>query len=208
VLRSVRELEKCKVAGVEGSHLGRVKDVYFDDGTWTITHLVVSVEPWQIGQKQVLIEPEHINSVSFESGIINLALDAAAIENLPLASSVLPVCKQYASFALASPSARTFPRGLVGADPHLRSAKAVMNYRITNEAEFGGILADLVWNDENWTIRYLAIEQMIERKKLRFHILPQSVERFTWATQRVLLRALQPVLLEDGEIEALTFRVA
>jgi sporulation protein YlmC with PRC-barrel domain len=201
-------LEKCKVAGAEGGHCGRIKDIYFDDSTWAITHLVLSVEPWQIGQKQVLIKPEQIDSVSFESGIIKLVMDAAEIENLPLASSVLPVCKQYASFALSSPGARMFARGLVGSDPHLRSTKAVMNYRINTGADFGGTLADLIFDDESWTIRYLAVEQIIERKKLRFHILPQSVERFTWATQRVFLRELQPVRLEGGELETVEFQAA
>jgi hypothetical protein len=34
---------------------------------------------------------------------------------------------------------------------------------------------------------------------VNFHVLPQSVERFTWATQRVLLRDLQPVELAAEE---------
>ena len=208
MLRSVRELEKCKVAGAEGGHCGRIKDIYFDDSTWAITHLVLSVEPWQIGQKQVLVKPDQVQTLSFESGIIHLALGADEIENLPLANSVLPVCKQYASFALASPGARMFARGLVGSDPHLRSAKAVMNFRINTDNDFEGTLADLVFDDESWTIRYLAVEQIIERKKLRFHILPQSVERFTWVTQRVFLRELQPVRLEGGELESVAFQAA
>jgi sporulation protein YlmC with PRC-barrel domain len=208
VLRSVRELEKCKVAGAEGGHCGRIKDVYFDDSTWAITHLVLSVEPWQIGQKQVLVTPEQVSLVSFETGVIQLELGGDEVGNLPLANSVLPVCKQYASFALSSPGARMFARGLVGSDPHLRSAKAVMNYRINTGSDFGGTLADLIFDDESWALRYLAVEQIIERKKLRFHILPQSVERFTWATQRVFLRELQPVRLEGGELQSVEFQAA
>jgi len=208
VLRSVRELEKCKVAGAEGGHCGRIKDVYFDDSTWAITHLVLSVEPWQIGQKQVLVTPEQVSSVSFETGVVQLELGADEVENLPLASSVLPVCKQYASFALSSPGARMVAHGAVGSDPHLRSTKAVMNYRINTGSDFGGTLADLIFDDGSWAIRYLAVEQIIERKKLRFHILPQSVERFTWATQRVFLRELQPVRLEGGELEAVAVQAA
>jgi sporulation protein YlmC with PRC-barrel domain len=208
VLRAVRELGKLKVAGADEGKCGRLKDVYFDDSTWAITHLVVVIEPWQTGQKQVLVKPEQVDFVSVESGVIKLALSSTEIDDLPLASSALPVCKQYASFAMASPGARMFARGLAGSDPHLRSTKAVMNYRINTATEFGGTLADLIFDEGSWSIRYLAVEQVIEQKKLRFHILPQAVERFSWAAQRVFLRELQPVRLDGGELETAAFQAA
>jgi hypothetical protein len=198
VLRSPRDLEKFKVTGVEGAHCGRIKDVYFDDASWKITHLVLSIEPRQFGNKQVLIHPDQIACIWNEEGIISLGLKAEEIEALPLASTVLPVCKQYAQLAFASPGARLFANGVVGSDPHLRSARAVTNYRINVAGEFGGTLESLVFDDESWEFRYLGVEQIIERKKMRFFVLPQSVERFTWATQRVVLRDLQPVRLESG----------
>lgn len=198
VLRSVRELEKFKVTGVEGTHCGRIKDVYFDDASWKISHLTLSIEPRQFGQKQVLVTPEQVECIWEEEGIISLGLKSVEIEDLPLASSVLPVCKQYAAFAYTSPGARLFASGVVGADPHLRSARAVTNYRINVAGEFGGTLADFIFDDRSWEIRYLGVEQIIERKKMRFHVVPQSVERFTWATQRVFLRNLMPVQLEGA----------
>ena len=182
--------------GAEGSQCGRIKDVYFDDSTWKATHLVLSIEPRHFGQKQVLLKPEMVDSIS-DDGTIALRLRLDEIEKLPLASSVLPVCKQYASFAFSSPGARLFARGVVGSDPHLRSARAVSNYRINVAGESGGTLADLMFDDESWEIRYLSVEQIIERRKVAFHVLPQSVERFIWATQRVFLRELQPVRLDS-----------
>lgn len=199
MLRSVREFEKFRVTDSEGVHCGRIKDVYFDDVTWSISHLVLSLEPRHFGHKQVLISPSKLSFGWVGQGILNLTLTVAEAESLPLASSVLPVCKQYASFALASPGARLFARGVVGADPHLRSARAVANYRLNVAGEFAGTLADFIFDDESWTIRYLGVEQIVERKKLLFHLLPQSVERFTWATQRVVLRNLQPVHLDGPE---------
>ena len=187
--------------GVEGSHCGRIKDVYFDDDTWRVTHLVLSIEPRHFGQKQVLLKPEMVDSIS-DAGIVALRLKFDEMEKLPLASSVLPVCKQYASFAFSSPGARLFARGVIGSDPHLRSARAVSNYRINVAGEFGGTVADFLLDDENFEIRYLAVEQVIERKKVCFHVLPESVERFTWATQRVFLRELQPVRLASDSASA------
>ena len=75
------------------------------------------------------------------------------------------------------------------------------NYRLNLAGQFAGTLADLLCDDESWDIRYLAVEQIVDRKKLHFHLQPSSVERFTWATQRLVLRDLQPVMLQMDRVE-------
>lgn len=207
VLRSVRELEKFKVAGVEGAHCGRIKDIYFDDSTWQITQLVLSIEPRQFGQKQVLLAPSQLSTISEESGLISLNIPAAEVEGLPRASSVRPVCKQYDSLAFSSPGGRILQKDF-DADPHLRSARSVIVYRVNTADSAAGMLADLVFDDAVWQIRYLAVEQKIDGKRLRYHVLPQSVERFTWSTQRVILRDLKPVRLESGAGDVEIFTAA
>jgi sporulation protein YlmC with PRC-barrel domain len=188
VLRSVRDLEKLRVVASDGVGCGRVKDVYFDDHTWTIKHVVLALEPRRFGHKEVLLRP---NQIKFNGIAVLLNVLSVQALALPLASSVLPVCRQYASLALGSPKAGD----LVQSDPYLRSARAVARYRLNIRGQFAGTLSDFLFDDESWQIRYLAVEQVIEQRKIQFHVLPQSVERFTWATQRVLLRNLQPVEL-------------
>ena len=208
MLRSVRELIKCKAIDAEGRHCGRIKDIYFDDASWRVAHLILSIEPRQFGQKQVLVAPHQLRAITEADGLIQVNLTAGQIEDLNLAGSVLPVCRQYASLAYGFPGARILSRGTAVSDPHLRSAKAVTNYHITASGEFAGTLADFIFDDTAWQIRYLGVEQSIERKKMLFHILPQSVERFTWATQRILLRELQPVGLDSAECSAPSFQAA
>jgi hypothetical protein len=185
------------VIASDRTNCGRVKDLYFDDQSWAIKHVVIALDPRQFGPKQVLLTPGQIMALDDEFGSLQLFVPASEVTSLPLASTVLPVCKQYASIALASPGASLSGRALLNPDPHLRSSKIVTSYRIDAGGELGGTLQDLIFDDGPWEIRYLAVEQIIERRKLLFHILPQSVERFTWATQRVLLRDLQPVELVD-----------
>ena len=191
------------MVGAERAHCGRIKDIFFDDSTWSITHLVLSIEPRQFGRKQVLLSPEALQKISPETGMIQLNVGASEVETLPLASSVLTVCKQYASFALASPGARYLKKGVLEADPRLRSARSVTGHQVNAAKHAAGTLVDLIFDDVSWQVRYLAVEQLIDGRKIRFHLLPQSVERFTWSTQRVLLRYLQPVRLESepGELE-------
>jgi hypothetical protein len=198
VLRSFRELEKFRARAVDGRACGRIRDIYFDDQTWAIRQLVVSIEPRQFGRKEVLVEPRDVFAVC--DAEVQLKTSWENLDAAPLATSILPVCKQYASMAFSSPGSSFLARGAAGSDPYLRSAKAVTNYAINLGGKFAGVLANFIFDDLSWEIRYLGIEQRIEHKKLQFHIVPQAVERFTWATQRVLLRELQPVALEPEQV--------
>ena len=196
MLRSVRELQTYKAATAEGTSLGRIKDVYFDDESWKITHLLISAGAEHRPQKQVLAPRDQISEVSAEEGFVQLRLSPAEIEALPLPSSVMPVCKQYAALSLASPGAGLFENRVAASSPKLRTAKAVTGYSINAAGEFSGRLKDLIFDSKSWEIRYLAIVHVIEGKKVVFHVLPQAVERFTWSTQRVVLRDLLPVRLD------------
>ena len=183
----------------EGSCCGRIKDVYFNDRTWKITHLLLTVGVNRLAQKQVLASSDQVASVSAEEGIVHLRLNSAEFEP---ASSVLPVCKQYAALALGSPGARLLRDQLKTSNPNMRTAKAVIGYSMQADGQFCGRLEDLIFDEESLEIRFLTIGQSIAGKKVRFHIVPQSVERFTWATQRVVLRELQPVCLDGGQNDA------
>ena len=197
VLRSVRELGQFRVKTADGHWCGRIKDVYFDDFTWKATHLVLSIEPSVFGRNELLVAPAEVIEVCDEQGEIRLTISDEGLEQLPLASSVSPVCKQYEAFAYTSPGARKYATGME-ADPHLRSAKAVARYQVDAGGEFEGAVADFLYESEAWQIRYLGIEQKFERKTMRFYVLPQAVERITWATQRVILKELNPVAVDLG----------
>lgn len=197
MLRSVRELENGRLLTADSKPCGRIRDIYFDDRTWLLKHLVAGLDPRVGGQKQVLISPEAVEGYRDEDGTILLGIRSEDLAALPSATSVLPVCKQYASLAMSSPGASRQGRGLVGADPHLRSARATHHYKLQVLGEYAGNLTDLLFDAQTHEIRYLAVEQVIDRRHIRFNILPNAVERFSWATQRIHLKHLQPVVLED-----------
>jgi hypothetical protein len=198
VLRSVRELEQFRVKTADGQPCGRIKDVYFDDLTWKVTHLVLSIEPTAFGRNEVLLHPAEVAELNPEARVIRLRSAAGDLDRLPLASSVPPVCKQYEAFVFTSPGARKYGARRE-ANPHLRSARAVLRFRLDAGSAFSGTLADFLYESEGWVIRYLAVEQKFERKALSFYILPQAVKQITWATEKVVLRELKPVAVDLGE---------
>jgi hypothetical protein len=179
--------------------LGRVKDIYFDDVVWEARHLVISPEGRHSGRGDLLVPPAQIERIE---GLLQVKVSSG---DLPSANCVLPVCKQYAALAYASPGSRRFG---AGADPHLRSVRAVTGYRVEAAGEMGGNLADFLFEDESWEIRFLQVERLIGGKKLEFYVLPQTVERFTWATGTVVLSTLQPVLLAGREDTAAEVQAA
>ena len=166
-----------RLVSADGQACGRIKDVYFDDQSWECRHFVAALDPRQFGQKQVLLAPATVFGV-LDNGALHLALQSHELAALPLASSVLPVCKQYASLALSSPGSSRLEASYIKADPNLRSARAVANYRITAAGEFAGTLVDFLMDPVSWSIRYIAVQEIIDRKKLLFHVLPKSLLQF------------------------------
>ncbi len=54
--RSVKGLVGYTMGATDGE-IGKVKDFYFDDKTWTIRYLIVETGDWLYGRK-VLISPQ------------------------------------------------------------------------------------------------------------------------------------------------------
>lgn len=194
MLRAVKELEHFKLLSSEGDFCGRVRDIYFDDHSWRVTHLVAALSPREHGRKQVLLSPASLAAVTDENQSISLRLSASEIAGAPSASSVLPVCKQYGSLAFSSPGVGAPVR----CDPHLRSARAVMICELSLNGEPAGKVTDLLLDLAAAEVRYLAGEQWIDGRRVLFHLLPADVTRISWASQSVHLKALQPVLLEPA----------
>jgi sporulation protein YlmC with PRC-barrel domain len=192
----------------EGSWCGRIKDVYFNDRTWTITHLLLRIGAKRVAQEEVLAGSDQVTRICAQEGAVHFRLNSGAFAELPPSSSVLPVCKQYAALAFGSPGARLLGDQFKSLNPNIRAAKAVVGYSIQARGQSCGRLEDLIFDEESFEIRYLAIGQLEAGKKLRFLIVPQSVERFTWATQRVVLRELQAVCLDGGQKDATISRAA
>src|SRR5687768_15838277 len=128
----------------EGPCSGRIKDIYFNDRTWIITHLLLTIGANRFAQKQVLASSDEVTGISAEEGNVYFRINSAEIEELPPASSVLPVCKQYAALALGSPGAGLVADPLKASNPNMRTANAVIGYSIQADGESCGRLEDLI----------------------------------------------------------------
>jgi sporulation protein YlmC with PRC-barrel domain len=129
-----------------------------------------------------------------------LSLSHKELQNCDPDTSVRPVCKQYEFMGMATPGSVAFQNSAPKVDPHLRSAKAVLGYTISVAGEDVGIVRDLVLDQTDWSVRYLQIEQQMNNRIILFHVVPNAVKRISWVANRVFLRELSPVQLQDSEV--------
>lgn len=93
MLRRTSELMRCQLEARDGS-IGRIKDVYFDDRSWTVRYLVADTGGWLLGRR-VLLSPAAVQIDAESTGRIAVDLTRAQIENSPAASTDKPVSQQH-----------------------------------------------------------------------------------------------------------------
>lgn len=79
--RSVNSLIGYTIGALDGE-IGKVREFYFDDNTWTIRYLIVETGSWLSGRK-VLIAPEALYKPEWESAIFPVNLTKEQVKNSP-----------------------------------------------------------------------------------------------------------------------------
>ncbi len=196
MLRTVRNLEGLKVAGVDGG-AGTIRDIYFDDRDWSVRYLIADTGSWLLGI-QVLISPRVVTQVDETLRHISVDLTRQQIERSPLLDSHVPVYGQvrqaftgdvggalYLGFPHNAPS--TAPPNYSSFDPQLRSARHITGFQTYGSDGHLGHVADLVVDDETWEIAYLVIDTGHWRPGKRDLVDVAAVERISLDTSRVFL---------------------
>ncbi len=80
--------------GATDGEIGKVKDFYFDDLTWTIRYLVVETGNWLLN-RQVLISPEALLECDWENETFPVNLTKEQIEKSPEIDTHQPVSRQH-----------------------------------------------------------------------------------------------------------------
>lgn len=217
MLRQVKDILFLKL-GADDGDVGRARDIYFDDQTWTARYLVADTGTWLPG-RLVLISPASVGPVDETNKVLKVNLLKRQIEAAPSIDLDKPVSRQheveYAEHygwpmywdgpALwgatplpvyeRSPTASR-PEGVIQADtgdPHLRSAGEVNGYHIQAQDDEIGHVEDLIVDDTDWAIRYLVVDtgNWLSGKKVL--LAPQWIREVSWDNSRVVV-----ALASDG----------
>jgi uncharacterized protein YrrD len=165
--------------------IGRIKDLYFDDHSWTIRHLVLKTGSF-FSDRQVLISPVCVSSIDWDTNVMQVKLTTQQVKASPPIDTDKPVSRQHeadyfdyygypyywtdpaiwikATYpmgpARVAPAARN-SAGLSGEAPldsRLRSAEEVTGYRLLTSAESIGHVEDFLLDSVTWAIRYLIVD--------------------------------------------------
>lgn len=185
MLRHLESLNGFALAASDGE-IGKVKDLYFDDQSWTVRYLVVDTGTWLSG-REVLIAPRALGVIDNEARLLAVHLTRDQVRESPSVETHKPVSRRYEELyyqyfrwdpywvvpgavpAMWAPpvhaplpevSENLQPPEPSAEDPdcHLRSVREVINYAIGAEDGEIGHLEDLIADEAGWQIRYLLID--------------------------------------------------
>lgn len=209
MLRSYKSLQNLTLAARDGE-IGATHDLLFDDQAWIVRYLVADTSRWLPGRK-VLLAPQVITSAGATSQTVSVDLTRTQIKSSPPIDTDQPVSRQQevklhqhyqwtsywanpglgvspmpapGTVAMPAPSVPTLAGN--SGDPHLRSAREVIGYRV--EARDGrlGPVVGLIIDDESWIVRYLLIDTRAWLPGKKVLVAPEwKVGRFHWGNQTV-----------------------
>ena len=207
-MRNTQEIKDCSINATDGD-IGHADHFYFDDESWSIRYLVADTGNWLPGRK-VLISPQSIESVDWETYRLCVGLRKREIEDAPGIDADRPVARQqeidyhryyglppywvapgaagagipYGYPEAGEESAPQEPRERRG-DPRLRSTEEVTGYHIQASDGRIGHVEDFIIDDENWTIGYVVVDTRDWLPGKKVLLTPGIIERVDWPERTV-----------------------
>ncbi|MDD3139473.1 MAG: PRC-barrel domain-containing protein [Lachnospiraceae bacterium] len=218
-----KTLKNYKLNSLDGE-IGKVKDFYFEDQTWTIKYLIVNTGNWLTG-RQVLISPISVVSINKEENYITINLTKSQIENSPGLDCDKPVSKQFEEKYYGYYGFPMYATGMVGAggamlpyapiqnnnakfknikedndcNNHLRSSHTVSGYSIQALDDKIGHVDDFIINDETWEIQYLVIDTKNWLPGRNILISIKWIESVSWDESKVFVNLSRDEIKKSPE---------
>jgi uncharacterized protein YrrD len=224
MLRSVKETLDYAIRATDGE-IGQVHDLFFDDQTWVVCYLVADTGNWLSGRR-VLLSMACLGQPEWEQRIFPVTLTKHQVAHSPHVDTDRPISRQkeqeLAQYYGWTPYWGTLDP-LLGAggaiawvpmnvqtakdsdeaqgDPHLRSAKEVIGYRIQAVEGLAGHVDDFVVSSASWVIHYIIVDTgcWLPGKKVQFA--PQWVSKVSWAERQVHVALAQATVKNCAEFD-------
>jgi uncharacterized protein YrrD len=209
MLRKFSDIKGFALAALDGG-IGKIKELYFDDQSWTVRYVVVNTGGW-LAARQVLIAPSSLGIIDEDSKLIAVHLNKQQIEDSPPIDADKPVSRQHEdewhryygyppywlgadTMALAGgpvfapppvPDENAASRKPSG-DPHLRSTSDVTGYSIHATDGDIGHVDDFIVDDEDWGVRYVVISRSWWPAK-KVILSPDWIDRISWEEMKIFV---------------------
>ncbi|WP_324765485.1 PRC-barrel domain-containing protein (plasmid) [Sinorhizobium meliloti] len=183
MLWSASGVKGCSIDASGGS-IGTVSDLLFDDQTWSLRWIVVSMG--LLSGRQVLMPPSAV--VSVDSVGRSLAADVTREQ-----------VEDSAELDVDAPVSRRHERSLSGhgwkpyrshgrpdeSDPHLRSISEVTGYYVHARDGYIGHIEDFVVDTDAWAFRYLVVDTVNWWPGKQALVSPAAFSEINWEAKTV-----------------------
>lgn len=206
--RNVKSLIGYAIGATDGE-IGKVKEFYFDDRTWTIRYLIAETGNWLLKRK-VLISAGSLLAPDWEGKVFPVDLTREQVKNSPDIDTDKPVSRQQ-EMDLDKYYPRTgFWAGGIGTagmimpvqesieqavqneddnDPHLRSTDKVTGYSIKASDGDIGEVEDFIIDDTSLELKYMVIDTGKWFPGKKVIISPKWIKEIKWDTSEVVVNA-------------------
>jgi uncharacterized protein YrrD len=190
MLRSIKNLEGYGIGGTDGV-LGHVKDLYFDDDTWTVRYFVADTGGW-LSHRKVLIAPFPVGKPSASKRVLPVSLTREQVKDSPHIDPDEPLSRQremeylgYYGTPVYWGSKGYSDQPVPSAESKLRSCQAVMSFDVHASDGDIGHVQDMLVDDESWAIRYLVVNTSTWWLGHNVLIASQWIDSVSWLDAKV-----------------------
>lgn len=226
--RKIKSLIGFTIGGIDGE-IGKVKEFYFDDNSWTIRYLIVETGGWLFSRK-VLLSPQAVTSTDWEKEVFSVDLTMEKIKNSPLIDTDKPISRQherdlYAYYPWGGyywggigltgmGMGMSYPSAIHDAaqkeediavedksddDAHLRSTDKVTGYNIKATDGEIGDVEDFIINDHTWAIDFIEVDTGNWFPGKKVLISPKWIKEISWENSTVIVNASEDQVKNSPE---------
>ena len=223
--RRLKNLNGFTIGGTDGE-IGKVKEFYFDDKSWTIRYIIVETGSW-LSERKVLLSPQAVINTDWEENVFRVNLTMEQIKNSPDIDTDKPVSRQHERDLYGYyPWGGYYWGGGMGMgmypiainqtiqkendvsdddtsddDPHLRSADKVTGYNIkATDGEIGDV-EDFIINDSNWQIDFILVDTGNWFPGKKVLIAPKMIKEINWEASTVVVNATEDRVKNSPEYQ-------
>ncbi len=205
---SVKNLRRVPILAKDGN-IGFHEQVFFDDEKWVIRYLVVDTGKHLDGRR-VLVSPIAVDALDLESNSLRIRMTREQVRRAPDIDTDQPVSRQkeleynrYYGYAmywrgaglwgsaavpgplLTMPGGGGPAAGEDAGDPHLRSSREVIGYRVKAKDGRVGRVEDFIFDLGDWSISYFVVGSRSWFRRTRVLVDPRWADHVDWAERDV-----------------------
>lgn len=192
MLRSLNTILGSSIVATDGE-IGSAYNFLFEDVSWKVGYLVAETGSW-FSRRKVLLSPSALQPPNWTHKILPVSLTVEQVKSSPDLDTDQPVSRQQ-EVALNRyygwPSYWEIPAeprdSLLTGDPHLRSCRELVGYRVTAGGENLGNVEDFILDDGSWIIRFLMTRAGVEAGGHILMLPTDGAREISWTYRRIEL---------------------